>query len=253
MKSRHFVYSAICVALALAPIAATAQVIGSLLWGPTDRLMTSYKVPVLAGTLAMAVAYAVLAAVGTLPVAWLAVWLGAFGFVCASAVVMIAHGKSLFPPHLVGRGLTLLNMGSMAGVVFNQIVSGIVIDLFRDYPTHRLALGTGQTLNLVMAALGAVLLYRSRLRRLGRLAPRPPAPAAPVVDAAPALWQRALFVALLLGCLTIPSNWTQDIPAHYGARHPGQVRCAQRLPDPVSTLGKPAAGHFTDEAVRAGY
>ena len=45
----------------------------------------------------------------------------------------------------------------------------IFIDLFRDYPTHRLALGTGQTLNIVMAALGVALLVRSRLRRLGRL------------------------------------------------------------------------------------
>ena len=38
-----------------------------------------------------------------------------------------------------------------------------LIDLFRDYPSHRLALGTGQTLNIVMALLGAALLYRSRL------------------------------------------------------------------------------------------
>ena len=31
------------------------------------------------------------------------------------------------------------------------------VDLFRDYPTHRLALGTGQTLNIVMAVVGAAL------------------------------------------------------------------------------------------------
>lgn len=128
----------------------------------------------------------------------------------------------LLIPYLLHVRRTNPTPGATAArFVFWYACPRIVIDLFRDYPTHRLALGTGQTLNLVMAALGAVLLYRSRLRRLGRLAPRPPAPAAPVVDAAPALWQRALFIALLLGCLTIPSNWTQDIPAHYGARHPG--------------------------------
>lgn len=99
----------------------------------------------------------------------------------------------------------------------------IFIDLFRDYPTHRLALGTGQTLNIVMTLIGIVLLVRSRLRRLGRLAPRPArvASAGPTRDEAPSVMQRLTFAALILFCLTMPSNWTQDIPARYGTRHPG--------------------------------
>ena len=56
-----------------------------------------------------------------------------------------------------------------ARFVFWYAFPRIFIDLFRDYPTHRLALGTGQTLNLVMAAIGGVLLVRSRHRRLGQL------------------------------------------------------------------------------------
>ena len=47
-----------------------------------------------------------------------------------------------------------------ARFVFWYAFPRIFIDLFRDYPTHRLALGTGQTLNLLMAALGVVLLVR---------------------------------------------------------------------------------------------
>jgi len=99
----------------------------------------------------------------------------------------------------------------------------IFIDLFRDYPTHRLALGTGQTLNIAMVMLGVVLLVRSRLRRQGRLAPRrAPSPnRAGLRDVPPSLLQRAVLIALLAFCLTLPSNWTQDIPARYGARHPG--------------------------------
>ena len=110
-----------------------------------------------------------------------------------------------------------------ARFVFWYAFLRIFIDLFRDYPTHRLALGTGQTLNIVMALIGAVLLYRSRLRRLGRLAPRRPAATRPDSDAdAPAtVWQRVAFTLLILLCLTIPSNWTQDIPARYGTRHAG--------------------------------
>jgi hypothetical protein len=82
-------------------------------------------------------------------------------------------------------------------------------------------LGTGQTLNLVMAAIGVVLLIRSRWRRLGRLAPLRVTAATGRRQERPYTWQRVALVALLLFCLTIPSNWTQDVPAHYGGRHDG--------------------------------
>lgn len=99
----------------------------------------------------------------------------------------------------------------------------IVVDLYRDYPTHRLALGTGQTLNLVMTLLGVVLLWRSRQRRLGRLRRRTitAETVAMPADQTPTPWQRVALALLLLSCLTIPSNWTQDVPARYSARHPG--------------------------------
>lgn len=110
-----------------------------------------------------------------------------------------------------------------ARFVFWYAFPRIFIDLFRDYPLHRLALGTGQTLNLAMASLGVVLLARSRLRRLGRLrsAARTAVGGAPVRDVPPHWAQRVAFSALLGFCLAIPSNWTQDIPARYGRRHPG--------------------------------
>lgn len=110
-----------------------------------------------------------------------------------------------------------------ARFVFWYAFPRIFIDLFRDYPTHRLALGTGQTLNLIMAALGVALLVRSRLRRLGRLksVARVPVPLAAANDVAPHWIQPAAFAILLACCLTIPSNWTQNIPVRYGTRHPG--------------------------------
>ena len=100
----------------------------------------------------------------------------------------------------------------------------IAIDLTRDYPTFRLALGTGQTLNIVMMLIGLVLLYRSRLRRQGRLGARPAVGRAAVDDEPPTIVQRVVVAALLLFCLTIPSNWTQDVPARYAGRHAGMTR-----------------------------
>lgn len=110
--------------------AAVAQIVGSVLWGPTDRLFASYKRPVLLGTGLTAVAFAMLAGAGTLPPVLLVAWLIVFGIVCGYPPVLVAHGKSVFPPHLVGRGITLLNMGTMGGVFLTQTVSGLVIGLF---------------------------------------------------------------------------------------------------------------------------
>lgn len=131
----------------------------------------------------------------------------------------------LLIPYLVHVRRTNPTPGATAArFVFWYAFLRLFVDLFRDYPTHRLALGTGQTLNLAMATLGLGLLIRSRLRRLGRLAPRASlASRVPAVSGnAPApLGLQLVFALVLLGCLAIPSNWTQDVPARYGKRHPG--------------------------------
>jgi phosphatidylglycerol:prolipoprotein diacylglycerol transferase len=141
-------------------------------------------------------------------------------------VVLYDGAKNLLLiPYLLWVRRTNPTPGATAArFVFWYAFLRIGIDLFRDYPTHRLALGTGQTLNLVMAGVGLLLLVRSRLRRLGRLAAR--ASTAPLatpylVDAAPSFLQRVAFVLLIVCSTTIPSNWTQDVPARYGIRHPG--------------------------------
>jgi phosphatidylglycerol---prolipoprotein diacylglyceryl transferase len=129
----------------------------------------------------------------------------------------------LLIPYLLHVRRTNPTPGAVAArFVFWYAFLRILIDLFRDYPTHRLALGTGQTLNLVMAGIGVILLVRSRLRRLGRISRTSPPPL-PIAgaDTAPSWLQRTAFVSVVLFCLLIPSNWTQDIPARYGKRHPG--------------------------------
>jgi phosphatidylglycerol:prolipoprotein diacylglycerol transferase len=129
-----------------------------------------------------------------------------------------------------------------ARFVFWYAFPRIFIDLFRDYPTHRLPLGTGQTLNLFMAGTGLVLLVRSRLRRLGRLKARALSSDPPVKseDLSPYWGQRVALWCLLALCLTIPSNWTQNVPLRYGARHPG-LRHSWRYP-PIDWAPPAASG-----------
>ena len=78
--------------------------------------------------------------------------------------ILIAHGKSLFPPHLVGRGMTLLNTATMGGVFLTQILSGFIIDLF---PTTNgaYALDAYRTvfgLQAVLIVLGLLGYFRAR-------------------------------------------------------------------------------------------
>jgi len=67
-------------------------------------------------------------------------WFAVFGFVTAYVPLLIAHGRALFPLHLVGRGLTVLNMASMGGTFLVQAVSGFVIELFPTAPDGAYAL-----------------------------------------------------------------------------------------------------------------
>jgi phosphatidylglycerol---prolipoprotein diacylglyceryl transferase len=141
-------------------------------------------------------------------------------------VVLYDGAKNLLLiPYLLWVRRTNPTPGAVAArFVFWYPFLRIFIDLFRDYPTHRLALGTGQTLNIVMAGLGVVLLVRSRMRRLGKLTPRRLTPGGSLAgppDRPASLLQRGALVFVLLFCLTLPSNWTQDVPARYGTRHPG--------------------------------
>jgi MFS family permease len=106
------------------------QIAGSMLWGPMDRVVGSHKLPVLLGAGTTAALLGYLALVGTLGPLLLVSWFAAFGFLSAFGPLLIAHGKALFPLHQIGRGLTVLNMGSMGGVFLAQAASGFVIELF---------------------------------------------------------------------------------------------------------------------------
>jgi hypothetical protein len=57
------------------------------------------------------------------------VWLGAFGLFVAFTPILTAHGKSLFPAALTGRGITLMNIGTIGGAFLSQSATGLLMDL----------------------------------------------------------------------------------------------------------------------------
>src|SRR5690606_27441715 len=101
-----------------------------MLCGPTDSPLNSCKIQGIAGLLMTLAVLGLAAIVGVFTPVALFLWFVAIGLFPAVLSVVIAHGKSLFPPELVGRGMTLMNIGTMGGVFVCQTLTGFIIDLF---------------------------------------------------------------------------------------------------------------------------
>lgn len=104
-----------------------AQIIGILCYGPLDRLLGSRKMVVVLGVLATTLVLVGLAVL-THPPLWLAVTLlVALTFFAAYGIVIVAQGRSLFPAHLAGRGVTTVNMAQVLGCMALPAASGYVV------------------------------------------------------------------------------------------------------------------------------
>ena len=108
----------------------------------------------------------------------------------------------------------------------------IFIDLFREYRTDLFGLPPGQEFNILMSIVGLALIvwaYKTRDRE------RVPDPSArPPHQGRGASWLQRIALAVLVAIpLIIPSDWTQDVPERYGARHEGMTHSIiyPRIPD----------------------
>ena len=101
-----------------------AMVAGNFAYGPLDRLLGTRKGIILGGNLAVAACLLALA-----PAAGAGRWsavalLAALGFFGASFPMVIAHGRAFLPPHLTGRGVTLLNLFGIGAAGLMQMLTG---------------------------------------------------------------------------------------------------------------------------------
>ena len=128
-----------------------AMVVGTFLYGPSDRLFRSRKWPLIVGNLCVVLLCLSL---------WLAppsgLWsavaiFAAIGLLGSSYPAMMSHGQSFLPPHLTGRGVTLLNLFGMGGAGVVQFASG---------PTHAAFaqnVGTEAAYGLLFAAFAGII------------------------------------------------------------------------------------------------
>jgi predicted MFS family arabinose efflux permease len=139
-------------------VGAVTQIVGVFVWGYADRFFRSYRRSVLLAASA-AVVLLVVAAVVPFTLTGAAVWLGLYGFAVAYGPIVTAHGKSLFPRELTGRGITLMNMGTMSGVFVFQATTGALVDVFGRTTTGGYPPAAYQAVFLVLAVgLGGSLI-----------------------------------------------------------------------------------------------
>lgn len=103
-----------------------AMVAGALAYGPADRLFPSRKWMILGGTAVTLLAGVWLIVMPAQSLFLSVILLCVIGFFGMTYPVVMAHGRSFLPPHLIGRGVTLLNLFSIGGVGVAQFVSGRV-------------------------------------------------------------------------------------------------------------------------------
>lgn len=105
---------------------AAAMSAGAMIYGPLDRLLGTRKWIVATGSAVTAGCFLVLGltelSLGS-AIVFLAL-IGAFGMTYG---VLMAHGRSLFPDHLLGRGITFLNLLFIGGAGLLQPLSGAMM------------------------------------------------------------------------------------------------------------------------------
>ena len=162
--------------------------------------------------------------VGSVTSAWWAVkFPDAEGF--RHPVVLYDGLKNLLiVPILFFVGRWRLPQGVKTGIfLFLYAFLRIFVDIYREYPTTLLGLETGQVLNLLLSLLGLgliIVLFRRHHNQSETNAP-PRFGTNSTARSRGLAWRRLLFAAILLFAMTMPSDWSQDVPARYGHRHAG--------------------------------
>jgi len=112
-----------------------AMVIGPMVYSPLDSVFRSRKWVIFAGSFGMLLATVGMIVLVEASVLWVVVLMCAIGFFGSTYAAIMSHGRSLLPRHLVGRGVTLLNLFSVGGVGVAQFITGRIYAANSDAPS----------------------------------------------------------------------------------------------------------------------
>ena len=101
-----------------------AMVIGPMIYSPLDRIFGTRKWVIFIGSLGILLSTIGMILLIDSNVTWIIILMCAIGLFGSTYPAIMAHGRSLLPRHLVGRGVTLLNLCSVGGVGVAQFLTG---------------------------------------------------------------------------------------------------------------------------------
>jgi predicted MFS family arabinose efflux permease len=140
-------------------VMAIAMSLGALIYGPLDLLLRARKWLIAGGTLVSAAALGALA-IWPAPSTTAAIaMVSLLGLTGSTYGLLMAHGRSFFPEHLLGRGMTLLNFLFIGGVVFLQLISGATVDTMRGQGASAAQIYATLHFGFAVALLVATCIY----------------------------------------------------------------------------------------------
>lgn len=111
---------------------AVAMIAGSLSFGPMDRLWRCKTIILSSSVVTLLLLIVLWWTAGEISL-WMTVALFiAIGFVSSNYPQVMNHGRSMLPPQLVGRGVTLINLFSIGGAGLFQIITARVYETTLD-------------------------------------------------------------------------------------------------------------------------
>lgn len=134
---------------------ALAMIVGSLIYGPLDAKASSRKRLVFIGNAIVLASVVLLAVQPDIGIGIATVMLVVCCLAGMNQPVLLAHARQFFPPHLVGRGITLMNFFSIGGVGILQWTSA---GLISDETIKKAPIDAFQTLFGFYAVVLAVVL-----------------------------------------------------------------------------------------------
>ena len=137
---------------------------GSLTFGPLDRIFNTRKGVVVVGGLFAAALLALLAVLSKPPL-W--VVMGLFSLVAFSNaynIVGMAHARAIIPDRLIGRGMTVIALFTMAGVATLQIATGLLLGPFAGADGTVPESGYRTMYAVIAGTVLASITYYSRIR-----------------------------------------------------------------------------------------
>ena len=141
---------------------ALAMVAGSFIYGPLDTIFRTRKWVAVGGNLIslLAISYLAFNTVSGIPSTTLV--LVVIGVCGMGYGLLMAHARAFLPPHLVGRGVTLMNFFSIGGVGLMQFATGGVVtaSIVPSEPAAAYAALFGFYAAVLGAALAIYLLAR---------------------------------------------------------------------------------------------